>query len=65
MPDHNSPPRTYDQGARGMPRLRIAQVARPERLVRRGDGLVDVGAGGLFEGGPGLARAGIDGMKGA
>jgi hypothetical protein len=45
--------------------LRIAQVARPERVVRRGHGLVDVGAGGLFEGGPGLACAGIDGMEGA
>jgi hypothetical protein len=33
--------------------------------VRRADSLVDVGAGGLFEGGSGLARAGIDGMEGA
>ena len=43
----------------------IAQLAGAERLVRRGDGLVDVGACGLLEGGPGLASARVDGMEGA
>ena len=47
---------------RGAPRG-IAQLAGAERLVRRGDGLVDVGAGGLFEGGPGSPVLGSTAWK--